>query len=506
MHFVQSKFFPSKAYPWAAASVCLLLFVFILSLLRNPVSLDDGLRHIMMGKRMAQDGIFAVPGWSSWLSSGYFHDHRLDPWFLSDVLYVPLAGMETVMALKLFSLESALLLALCFGLCLRQMKVRASLAALLLTLLLLGHGTFTFRLLIGRPFVVLTACMLLLICSILQRRPILAGLLMLIVALLSHLFVFAVGISIVGFLWLWIGRQRRDALQLLGTSVAGTVTGILLHPAPLEYLQYLWLFFIQIPFKELPDRGGELFGGFGEGTILYPFVGFAILLIAVLIRERTLQWKNPIVFLSTLTGLFLVQFFLWVRSIDLLWPLLLLLIGALITEQDGMALRQLAALLSLSKRKRRAAGILCLLCLFSTVLLARALIKSDSTRSLEPYAQALSAARPGERILNVDWDRFPALVTVRPDLQYSLGIDPMFSAASNSGAYALTRMLQKTEGLTDTRQYIDAKAVLTSLNRVHHADFALLSRARMEPIITSLEIHGLRNVSGNEEWALFRIK
>ncbi|MBI3332194.1 hypothetical protein HYZ99_04555, partial [Candidatus Peregrinibacteria bacterium] len=62
----------------------------VLFSLENPTAHDDGLRHYVYAKTLWQEGIFTVPGWSRFLYEGTMSRLHADPWFLSDVLLIPL--------------------------------------------------------------------------------------------------------------------------------------------------------------------------------------------------------------------------------------------------------------------------------------------------------------------------------------------------------------------------------------------------------------------------------
>ncbi|MFA5799784.1 MAG: hypothetical protein WC840_02385 [Candidatus Peribacteraceae bacterium] len=491
--------------PWLAAAGGFLVIVMIFAVLRNHPSMDDALRHFMMGRAMAEQGILRVRGWSGWFFSGYAHDHIVDPWFLSNVLYVPFSGFPVVEGLKLFSLASILALLLSFGLCLRALRVGPVASALLILLLLFGHRTYTYRLLFGRPFTLVTALTLLLLLSILRERFLWSGLLLCVLTLMSHLFFFPLGVSMVGCVWLAYTGRKTSAIRLFWLSMGGVAVGFLLHPTSVEYLQYLWFVFIKSSFYPLFDKGGELGSGLGKGVILYPLLGFAVLLQTLLIRERR-SVGNVIFLLDVLVAAFFLQFLIWLRAIDFLWPLLLLLIGALLAD-GGRVLERLGRLLlpPVFVKTSVVATLLLLLCGATIGRLTYDLISTDGSRSLRSLQQALERVPPRARILNVEWDYFSPFVAVRPDLQYALGMDPAFTYMSSLRAYGLLRLIfPPIEGLPDARSFIDARRWTCALLSEYPAEYVLLSVAREGPIVESLRSQGLRDVSGDPRWMVFR--
>lgn len=493
--------------PWLAAAGGLLVIALIFAALQNHPSMDDALRHFMMGRAMAEQGILRVRGWSGWFFTGYAHDHIVDPWFLSNVLYIPFSVFPVVEGLKLFSLASILALLLSFGLCLRALRVGPVTSAFLILLLLLGHRTYTYRLLFGRPFTLVTALTLLLLLSILRERFLWSGLLLCVLTLLSHLFIFPLGVSMVGCVWLAYTGRKTSAVRLFWLSMGGVAVGFLLHPTSVEYLRYLWLVFIKSSFYPLFDKGSELGSGLGRGVILYPLLGLAVLLQALLIRERGIRSVGNVIFLlNVLVAAFFLQFLLWLRAIDFLWPLLLLLLGALLTD-GAPALKRLGHLLlppALNKTWVLSA-LLIPLCSATTGRLTYDLVSTDGSRSLKSLEQALENVSPRASVLNVEWDYFSSFVAARPDLRYALGMDPAFTYVSSLRAYGLLRLiLPPTENIPDGRSFVDARRWVCALLSEYPAEYVLLSAAREAPIVESLRSQGFRDVSGNPRWMVFR--
>jgi len=495
--------------PWLAAAAGIAVLTVFLFHLENVVGLDDGLRHYMMGKAMAEQGIFAVRGWTQWFFTGYFHDHPVDPWFLADVLYVPFASLPPVTAIALFSICSSFFLAACFLLCLRALRVPPFIATLLVLLLLFGHSNFTYRLLLGRPFVVVSGLTLLIGLAVVRGRPVAVSLLLVVLTFLSHLFFFGLAVSLVGSLWLLWRKRRGLALRMLCWSFAGVAAGIALHPLPLEYARYLFLIFMKIPFLDLPDRGTELYPGVFHGETVYAMLGFAVLFHVMLYIHKGSEQKTlpPITLLLELwVAVFLAMFFLWIRAIDFLWPFALLLLGVL--AADGAPIMRIVSSPLLRAARLKMGAILFVLFLSALTFgsLALSIIRSDDQRSLEPYRRALEQVPAGGLVLNLRWDDFPPLVAARPDLQFSFGMDPAFTLVSDSGSTALLRMVAAPHHLPDTRDSIDAGRWFSALTQRNPSDFVLLGVARTEPIVRALRSKGMKDLSGDPHaWALFRV-
>jgi hypothetical protein len=467
-----------RLLPWIAALVGLLLIGGLLGLLVNLPAFDDGLRHFTMGRLMAERGIFGIPGWSQWFTGGYLHQHVVDPWFLSDILYIPFTGLPIVPGLKLFTLSAIACLLLAFGLCLKEFRVPPTVSAVLILLLLFGHQDFTHRLIAARPFVVMTAVSLFLLWSVLRSMHWLTVPLMAALVLLSHLFVFPLLICAAGCAWHLFGKRTCDAAMLGAVAVLGAVIGFAVHPAGMEYLHYIGTAFFAIPF--LPDRSMELRGGFGEGALIYFFV---MLLLLARVRVRFPDGrKDGALLLEWLALLFFLLFFVWVRSVDFLWPLLLLLIGVRIADE------------SLREMGRQTAVLAVCLCAITFTVLSVKLARTDADRSLEPYRLAMSNVETDATILNPDWYTFAPLVAVRPDARYATGIDPAFTSLTDPQAYALiTKELPTQEWLT-------------SLLQVYPSDYVFLPVQRHQTLVDTLRSAGMTDVSGDPSIAVFRVQ
>jgi len=472
------------------------------------VSFDDSLRHFMMGKLMAARGILGLRGWSEWFFAGYLFEHPVDPWFLSNVLYMPFTGFPIAQGLHLYALFSITFLAFCFVLILKNLEVNPVISSLLVLLLIFGHEGFLFRLLIARPFTVITALTVLLMLFIIKKKNIPAGITMVLLVMLSHIFVFPLGVALIGVFLSYMNKNKQKSLSLFAAVSVGTLVGFFLHPEPIEYLKYMGLVFFRTPFMNFPDRATELSGGLGEGGIIFVITAVIVLLHFLIIFNRKVRQKDLFVllFLDFVAVFFLAQFMLWARSMDFLWPALLVLAGWLTTYFAD----PFGKLSELFSQKRHAIGALTaaftlFVCFVSTVPLALAINFSDKNHSLNFYKQAFANVEPSARILPVRWDWFSPSVAVRPDLKYARGIDPLFDYASNSGAYALMAAVFPTR-FPETRQYIDAEGWLEASLKVYPSDYLMLSAERYAPIIKSIKKLGYEDVSQSEKWAVFDVK
>jgi len=194
---------------------CALIAVYFVVLLfgtRNPISIDDGLRHIVMAQHYRDQGIGNVNGWGVYFFSGYFAELSFDPWFLADLSYIPFTVLsDPVRSLKAYSLVSLALIFLSFLPLLRRYRAPPLLGCLSLLLLFFGSEMFLFRLLLARPYVFVTALFLFTYLCIVQRRFFLLLPVLAIATLFSHLFVFPLALCVAATLWFLALHEYRNS-------------------------------------------------------------------------------------------------------------------------------------------------------------------------------------------------------------------------------------------------------------------------------------------------------
>ncbi len=418
-------------------SVVLLLLTLFFGLwlctLKGPVSLDDGLRHVEMGRRMAEQGTITLD-WSQFIYAGVLRDLHTDPWFLADALYAPFAHIDSFIALRLFTLVAFVLLAASFLLALRAYEVPKRSQSILLLLLALGDPVFLFRLLLGRPFVLFTAAALLVLWCLRARREWVLVPLLCLSVLLSHLFIFPLGIALLFAVWLGFGRGewKRTGLVLL-FSGTGVGAGLLLHPGAGAYLWYIVHVLALIPLLGSLGLGSELQTSFFVDTVsVWVLLGAIITLLGACTaeeRKRAFAAEGDAPFLLILLALFLGAFFFWDRAIDFLWPLLLLFIGIFLTRFPALPSR-------IAKRSLPASVYVRGLVLVSLLLLAApAAFELATIPLVMPRLSAASLERVphGARVLNIDWGLMPLLVHLRSDLKFAAGMDPTFTYLADPG-------------------------------------------------------------------------
>ena len=92
------------------------------------------------------------------------------------------------------------------------------------------------------------------------------------------------------------------------------------------------------------------------------------------------------------------------------------------------------------------------------------------SRKTQPVPAQLAAAlrkvaKPGDRIVNIDWSDFPPLVFLTPEFEYTWGLDPMFSFTPFPGPSKLLGKLSKPQVHSSWQ-----------IKKVFKADYAVLLR------------------------------
>lgn len=385
-----------------------------------------------MAQLMAEQGILAIGGWGDVLYHGYFTQRNSDPWFLYHVLLVPLTQFSPAVAQKIIILLSVVLLSSVFIAACRHLKLSPLSTSVLLAILLLGNIQFTLRAFLARPALILSALTVLCYLLILKRQwELLFGLLVF-CTLLSHLFVIPLFILALCVLWHWSRFQDAEGFVLAFIVMSAVLLGIWLHPQSQNYLHYLATIFTKLPFLLHLDVGTEMKSGFGREATLLAMLGVITLaLLAGIAQHKAtlrLYHEQGITLLGSIVGIMCAGFFIWVRMIDFLWPFCLLFLATIISLQPYSISKTLPELLP-KKLRHPHVYLLVLMIILGTHTgkLFHTYWQDDAHKSLEPARAALHTIPSGTKVLNVDWDVFPMLMSVRPDLQYARGMDPGFN-------------------------------------------------------------------------------
>jgi len=415
--------------PYLVTALCLWVsFAVALFASPDPVHSDDGLRHITIAQQFWSEGIHT---WQRYFFAGFFADRNFNPWFLSDLSYMPFAWGDLVLGLKSATLAHVGILLLIFILLLRRLQIEPLLGSILLLLLVWGSDMYTWRLMLGRPFTLGVSVFLLLLWAILCRRYWMVTALTAVSVCLSHLFLFTLPLLCLGGVWLLAERKTpiKSAVLLFTASIFGLLLGFALHPQGSEYFKYLAGTFVSIPFSKNLDLGGEFASGLyqPDAAVLFGISVLGISLIGLHSKLQGPPWDWA--FLLSLVAVFTLGYASWMRSIDYLWPLFLLASGRLLAITDKQKAVE-AGLFHWRIWGIRPVWIISTVCLVHFGLKVQTTLINSVEYPLSEFDQ-LRQVPTGARILNVDWDLFPPLMFFRPDLRYARGMDPTLDVKDN---------------------------------------------------------------------------
>lgn len=463
----------------------------------SPTSWDDGLRHMTMARVMRSEGIDQT--WSRFFSGGYLADHQVDPWFLADVSYIPFTVFSDPIALRLYSIVGIFALLLIVWRLLVPLRLPTAWLCILLVLTLSDHEFIT-RILLGRPFVWATVFALMALDAILRRKHFVVAAILLLATLFSQLFVFPLFFAGVGVVWLVCDRRFRDARVLGIAMLVGTGLGLALHPQAAEYLRYLAQVFLQIPFASRSlSLGSEMHPSYNVSASVGIF-SVCIILFAGGIKEKSLRFSElrlhgtPLLLLLILP-LFGAYLFAWMRAIDFLWPLLVLLLAQSLSLSREFSV----SLFSVSMRPLLPGirggplvfGCIILAFLAMNLRTGLRLRATDSDRSMAHFAP-VSALPAGSRILNPEWFFLPPFIAVNPHVTFATGIDNTFTWKMNPEAYKLLEVYFSMAAQIP-QPVVDIRLWMTQLLAIYPSDYLVVSHQWGKHLLPALrETQGLK--------------
>lgn len=468
--------------------VALIVFLGLAALLlalKNPASLDDGLRHFAMARAMRMGSDVWSTGWSGFFSQGYLSTTNADPWFLANIVLIPFTYFSLSTGLHLYTIATLACLIALSVLLFRSFKLSPIASSIFLLVLVFGDAQFLGRFLIARPYSLMTVVALGVLYCLLQKRFILLGVLMTIAALLSQLFVFPLflcGSALAAFL---LTKKYREALRLSFATVIGTAAGLILHPNPWSYISYLFMAFLRIPFLKSIGLSREMQSGIFDVSAIGVSLLFAITVLLVVLHaqhKKSLKTDALLLFAFVTSALFLL-FLFWLRAIDLLWPILVMFV-AFLYAQSADHVRAVIQRLRLSGAHSKA--------IFATVAVASVaqiaviplvFLRDDATHSVMPY-ESLSLIPAASRVLNMDWDRFSIYVSLRPDLRYATGIDRTFTYLTDP---AVSDSIVTIENETKYGRLPDHwEKTLGAILASYPSDYLVMTHEKYRPLIDAL--------------------
>lgn len=482
--------------------VCSLIFLF-----PNPLAIDDGLRHFAMARYIAELGEIPPTGWSGFFYAGYLQTANVDPWLLSDLLLVPLASFPVPVAIKIFTLASVAFIIASALYCGRSLRMPVHLIAVALIIVLAGESLFSIRLFLGRPYVLQTGLILFFIAAVLRRQFWVCAILMCIALLLSQLFVFLVAIFALSFLWLLAQKRNRDAVMLALCVILGAAIGLLLHPQTAEYSVYIYDVFLRIPFlnKEAGLSQEMQPGTFSMSATSILFItGFIVLCTLLDIRKNGLRTfcASAGSLLLACTLLFLPMFFVWVRAIDMLWPILIITAFYFYHFNQQEFMRTFAFIF----RSRWLWLVPLFFLVMQISITLRWSFKANAAFDLREYSP-LEAIPATSRVLNPSWSHFAPYVLINPRVRYVAGIDPSFSYISNPEGSAAMRNLYDNFLSPSPEGEKEAEILLNNILTLYPSDYLVLdSRYYGKGVRAAEKMTNLELVRGTSTVKVYKIK
>jgi hypothetical protein len=480
-------------------------FAIILFSSHEPYWYDDGLRHIVIAQQFLASGLHT---WHQYFFAGYFSTRDLNPWFLSDLAYVPLAWLDTVTALKLTTICQISLLVGAFYLLLRQLHVVPQLQAIFIAVLLLGSEYFTLRLLLGRPFVLSAAVFFFALWAILQRRYLVLAGLIAISVLLSHMFVFTLVLCFVSALWcIWCEQGSfRSALRILSSWLGGASLGFLLHPQQQLYMSYIREVFVVIPFSKDLGIGWEFSSGLlhAEPSV---FLILGLLPVLIVLAGRQLGQRYLVlhrasfILLLALSLVFFGGYLIWQRTIDYLWPLLLLTTASIASCSPQFQSMVMQALWQKRIWKLSLLHILVFVGFWQLAGLWLGMRYPSEKPSIVEF-DVLQRLPPQARVFNLDWDYFPAYFFFRPDLQYARGMDPTLDYKHNALDFQAIDIVRQGEESITT----DAQEWLAEVTKRFNPQYLVIDKLRYPALTSQLaKLASLRVAGKTDKIIAFQI-
>lgn len=475
----------------------------LLNILVNPTAPGDGIRHLTIARLLFEGQSFQ--GWGDFLYSGYFSTRTVDPWFLTHVLLTPLGAFDIALSQELLILILASAVGISFLISLNVLRVQSKTQSVLVALLLLGNVQFILRLLLGRPLFLMVALSMIVLLAIIHRRLVILLPMMIVTTLLSHLFVFPLFICCLGFVWLYSLGERSKAVRVFIYCVLGVLLGLILHPQTTNYIHYVLTIFLKVPFQEQLHIGTEMQPGIGNMAPIIALWGIIALFVKVTLESGT-AWKTfherGITLSIGITALMTVGMLSWIRMLDFLWPLLLVLIAQLISLRPQVA-EETARLIIPNRIVNKKIG-LCVLLLFLTVHTAKAYniyIQNDVDRAPVHFSEPLKNIPRAARVLNVDWDLFPSLFSVRPDLLYARGMDPSYDYLVDPYLNQLYAVIR-----TSSPKSIQWDVWIEELQSNVPSDYLALWADKHADVIAELdEIDGIELIGRSKKLVVYKI-
>ncbi|MBD3359421.1 MAG: hypothetical protein GF365_01800 [Candidatus Buchananbacteria bacterium] len=445
----------------------------------NPTFLDpDSFYHLKISKLIAEQG----PIWDfPWLQYTVLKDYYIDHHFLYHVLAIPFIKiLGDFEGLKFFTVILATLFVLLSYIFFKKYKIKY---AEIFTLILLFSSAFLFRISLAKAVALSLIFLFLGIYCLFKKKYWL-------LALISFLYVWSYGgfllIFIAAFIFvlaktiyhtfiaqpLWFELKNflklikiknyfklffknlfsLDNLKLILAPFLGIILGLVLNPYFPKNLKFYWQQVIEIGvinYRGLVNVGGEWYPYSlaelmtNSGIVVIIFI-VSVILFFIFIKKQ----KPPSIFFLLTSLLFFVLTLKSRRYVEYLTPNLVYFsaftCGYILAEINFKKfLRQF-------KKENYILGslliflIIYIAIIFPCIIIRNAYLTSQSYRGGIEYQRFEGIAnylkqksRPGDIVMQTDWDDFPMLFYHNHQNYYIIGLDPTFMYNYDADLYNL---------------------------------------------------------------------
>ncbi len=435
---------------WLIIYVCLASFIHFY-IINAPVDADTAY-HAAVGHLIRQYGILHAFPWTpfSWLS-----DHYADKELLFHLLFVPLAGINWMIAAKIIGtlIGTALLFTIYFVL--RKEGVRF--AGLWALFPLVAADVFLWRFSLVRPHLLSISLAIIVLWAAVNYR----------------LVVLAIAAAI--YPWAYVAWQLPFALALISetaqvlsgrkfrwkvvaVALAATALGLALHPNAVNLLQFTWIqladVLIQIAW------GGKK--GFELGLEFEPFTfsqwaHWLLACVAMMIASVVLSWRN--------------------RRRDSVSPafaLATLVFFAITLKTSRFAEYFIPfSVLSFALASRSIAWKYLPIVVFSVTVLYTGIPLSETVKGLGSFDDRLppnvasklqQLIPPGSQVFTTEWGHTGTLMLALPERRFMVALDPTFFYMKDPALYRLWYALPRTappDAAEQIRKNFGARFVLS---------------------------------------------
>ncbi len=416
-----------------------------------PVDADTAY-HVAVGRLIRQYGILHAFPWTpfSWLS-----DHYADKELLFHLLFVPLAGVNWMLAAKIIGALTGAALLLTMYVVLRKEGVRF--AGLWALFPLVAADVFLWRFSLVRPHLLSISLAIIVLWAATNKRLVLLA------------------AAAAVYPWAYVAWQLPLALALISetahvlsggkfrwkvmaAALAGTVLGLALHPNVMNLLQFTWIQIVEVLIQNAwgGKRGFELGLEFAPFT-LSQWAQWLLACVAMAFIAVVLAWRNrrndttSLAFALTA----LVFFAITLKTARFAEYFIPFSVVSFALASRSISWRYLPVIV------------------FGATVLYTGVPLSETVKGLGTYDDRLPsnvASRlqqlipPGSQVFTTEWGHTGTLMLALPERRFIVALDPTFFYMKDPGLYRLWYTLPReapADAAERIRKYFGARFVLS---------------------------------------------